>query len=234
MDVSQENLKQIRLIHAQLKAIRKTTSNEGTVSDVVTESYHKQIEALSKIAGSGVAEYKIPQRSFYPSGRNLRVSGDEFRVLLEQAITFIEQEYNVTSEETVIIGGVVKSIQDPELQNRCLDLLDAKDRYDRVINQATQVLEDRIRTIGDPQSKLTGVPLVNDVLNSDFSKTELSLADNPDEHRGYCDIYRGVMMAFRNPTHHKILDKIKKEEAAKVLSFIDVLLSILGNAKKIR
>ena len=37
-------------------------------------------------------------------------------------------------------------IHDKELRDRCLDLLEAKGKYDRVINQATLVLEDRIRT----------------------------------------------------------------------------------------
>src|SRR3989344_4424930 len=37
-------------------------------------------------------------------------------------------------------------IHDKELRDRCLDLLKADSKYDRVINQATQVLEDRVRT----------------------------------------------------------------------------------------
>jgi hypothetical protein len=39
------------------------------------------------------------------------------------------------------------------------------------------------------------------------------------------------MLAFRNPTHHKITDKYRREDALKVCAFIDNILSVLEGAK---
>ena len=118
-------------------------------------------------------------------------------------------------------------IHDKELRDRCLDLLEAESKYDRVINQATQVLEDRVRTKAKLTDRLEGVRLINAALNPDPSKTVLKVSNDPDEQQGFCDICRGIMLAFRNPTHHHLTDKITREEAFKVCAFIDTLLPLI-------
>ena len=72
-------------------------------------------------------------------------------------------------------------IHDKELRDRCLDLLKADSKYDRVINQATQVLEDRIRTKAGLTDRLEGVKLVNTALNPDPNKTVLKVSTDSDE-----------------------------------------------------
>lgn len=118
-------------------------------------------------------------------------------------------------------------IHDKELRDRCLDLLEADSKYDRVINQATQVLEDRVRTKAKLTDRLEGVRLINATLNPDPSKTVLKVSNDPDEQQGFCDMCRGIMLAFRNPTHHYLTDKITREEAFKVCAFIDTLLPLI-------
>lgn len=121
-------------------------------------------------------------------------------------------------------------IHDKELRDRCLDLLGANSKYDRVINQATQVLEDRIRTKARLVDRLEGVRLVNTALNPDPNRTVLKVSIDPDEQQGFCDICRGVMLTFRNPTHHYLTDKITREEAFKVCAFIDTMLPLIEKA----
>lgn len=121
-------------------------------------------------------------------------------------------------------------IHDKELRDRCLDLLGADSKYDRVINQATQVLEDRVRTKAKLTDRLEGVRLINAALNPDSNKTVLKVSNDPDEQQGFCDMCRGIMLAFRNPTHHYLTDKIMREEAFKVCAFIDTLLPLIERA----
>lgn len=107
-------------------------------------------------------------------------------------------------------------------------------RFDRAVNQATQVLEDRIRQKAQPKRRLVGVALVNDAFKSDLSKTVLKASDDPDEQDGFTNILRGTMLAFRNPTHHYLTDTFTREEAMRVCGFIDVLLKIVAKTIKIR
>ena len=125
-------------------------------------------------------------------------------------------------------------LDDRQLQERCADLLLARTHFDRPINQATLVLEDRIRTKAQPTERIEGVKLVNHAFNGDLSKTVLQVSTNPDEQDGFTNILRGVVLAFRNPTHHHIINIFSREEALKVCGLVDVLLNVVDNSKKIQ
>lgn len=126
-------------------------------------------------------------------------------------------------------------IQDEELHERCQDLLRAAKNFDRPINQATQVLEDRIRKKAQLQKKLTGENLVNNAFNEDLAKTVLRVASNdPDDQRGFTQILRGIVPAFRNITHHHITDNFSRQDAMRVCGFIDVLLRVVDGCTKAR
>jgi uncharacterized protein (TIGR02391 family) len=126
-------------------------------------------------------------------------------------------------------------IEDPELRDRCTDILLASSKFDRPINQATQVLEDRIRKKSAPTSRLVGEPLVNFAFKEDVSTTVLLVPSNdPDDQRGFTQILRGVVPAFRNKTHHHIIDKFSREDALRVCGFIDVLLRVVDSSTKIK
>jgi uncharacterized protein (TIGR02391 family) len=135
------------------------------------------------------------------------------------------------SEHVIEIGSIYNSIIDEELKGRCSDILSAPGNFDRVINQATQVLEDRIRKRAKTDRKLVGVSLVNKALNTDISKTIIIISDNPEEHEGICHICRGLMVGFRNPTHHQLSDNFTREDALKFCAFIDNVLQIIDKAK---
>ena len=126
-------------------------------------------------------------------------------------------------------------IEDQELLSRCQDILMASANFDRPINQATLVLEDRIRNKAKPTTKLVGENLVNFAFNEELSKTVLRVASNdPEDQRGFTRILRGLVPAFRNKTHHHIINTFSREEAMRVCGFIDVLLRVVDNSVKVK
>ena len=130
-----------------------------------------------------------------------------------------------------VLTTVFDSLMDGELKERCSDILTAPGKFDRVVNQATLVLEDRIRKCSGLSKSWTGVGLVNKALNADLAKTILLTSADKDEHEGICHICRGIMQAFRNPTHHYITDKYTREDAIKLCAFVDNLLRAIDDAK---
>jgi len=125
-------------------------------------------------------------------------------------------------------------IHDQELKDRCADLFLASSKFDRSINQATLVLEDRIRKKSQPPGRLAGADLVNYAFKGDLSKTILKVSNNPDEQVGFAHILRGIMLTFRNKTHHYVTDKFTRKEALQICGFIDVLLRLVDSSIKIR
>jgi len=124
-------------------------------------------------------------------------------------------------------------IQDEELRSRCRDLLLASDHFDRSINQATLVLEDRIRKKAKPTKKLVGIGLVGDAFNDDINNSILKVSTGESEdQRGIAQILRGIVLAFRNKTHHHITKGLSREDAIRVCGFIDVLLRVVDNSNK--
>jgi uncharacterized protein (TIGR02391 family) len=135
-----------------------------------------------------------------------------------------------------MLGSTIdKLIQDQELLERCRDALMAASHFDRAINQATLVLEDRIRTKAQPAMRLVSDHLVGYSFNEDIAKTVLRVASNePDDQRGFTQILRGIVPAFRHKTHHHIVRGISREDALRVCGFIDVLLRVVDSSVKIR
>jgi hypothetical protein len=126
-------------------------------------------------------------------------------------------------------------IQDSMLLSRCRGPLMASANFDIPINQATLVLEDRIRKKAQPPSRMVGENLVNYAFHEDLSRTLLRVSGNdPDDQRGFTQILRGVVPAFRNKTHHHIADTFSREEAMRVCGFIDVLLRVVDNSTKVK
>ncbi len=124
-------------------------------------------------------------------------------------------------------------VENNELYGRTGDLLTRSSKVDRAINQATLVLEDTIRKkaeVGHGE-RLEGTKLVNVVCKDDLSQTKLQLSDNPDEQTGFTNILRGIMLAFRNPTHHHLIESFTREDALRICAFIDLLLRVVERAK---
>ncbi len=135
------------------------------------------------------------------------------------------------SKRASLRSGARHLLQDKDLRARCLDLLAASSRYDRAINQATLVLEDRIRKKAKPPVPMNGEPLVNFAFKDEMSKTVLLVGSRQaDDQRGFTQILRGIVPAFRNNTHHHVNDRFSQEDAILVVGFIDVLLRIVDRS----
>jgi uncharacterized protein (TIGR02391 family) len=139
----------------------------------------------------------------------------------------------IISRKTSLKLAIEYLIEDQELRSRCQDILLASSNFDRPVNQATLVLEDRIRKKAQPSKRLVGENLVGYAFNEDLSKTVLCILSNdPDDQRGFTQILRGIVPAFRNKTHHHIINSFSREEAMRVCGFIDVLLRVVDNSIK--
>lgn len=224
------NLQKLKGLYARLKGIESA----------ITDKY------ASKIAGHDydfiVNEVKEVLQDDNFIAESYLIPGDEYNVWtgdllkanvllskIRQLIFYIEYTYNL-NEKILEIGSLYNAIQDEELKARASDLLTAVSHFDRAVNQATLVLEDRIRTKAECGSSLIGESLVNKAINSDKNKTILIISDDENEHKGFADIYRGIVGALRNQTHH-YLKNISREEALKICGFIDHLLKVIDKAK---
>lgn len=128
---------------------------------------------------------------------------------------------HTVTKRAALKAAIEYLIEDPELRSRCMDILLASGNFDRPINQATLVLEDRIRTKAQPPKKMVGENLVNYAYNEDLSRTVLVVgSSDPDDQRGFTQILRGVVPAFEigRITTSRTLSRAKKLYAFAALS----------------
>jgi len=215
--------------YGRLKGLKDIVSTEQYILVDLISDYNSVIDEVQKNIEEDLESYKAKKY------RKLGNDCDEtfsyyLKDKLLQLISFLEYGYKL-SEEIIEIGSIYNSIKDEELKSRYADILTASSNFDRVINQASQVLEDRIRTKSGLDKSFVGMKLVNNALNTDRSKSVLIVSENNEEHEGFCHICRGIMLAFRNPTHHYLSDSFLREDALKFTAFIDNLLKILNKCK---
>lgn len=120
-------------------------------------------------------------------------------------------------------------LSDEELRRRCASLLTANHSFDRVFREATTVLDDRLKRLAQIKGKINPDELVAKVLHP--SRAILVVSEHEDEQLGFFNVVKGLMAAFRNPTHHSLNDKLTREDALRFCGFIDALLTLLGKAR---
>ena len=219
----------IATVYARAKGIERAIARIQLTS-AVRSSTGKDISScvnmLSQATGTDYS-YLVIEDKYYKQapqwgwivGRQLAESR------LGQLINIIEQVYR-HGDPSIEAGTAYNFIKDTILKSRCSDLLSLENHFDRVINQATQVFEDRIRELSG-LGKLTGEALVTQAIGTTPDKI-IRFSTDHSEHSGYYFICRGIVAAFRNPTHHKIIDTITREEALKFCGFIDTMLGVLN------
>lgn len=160
----------------------------------------------------------------------------------EQTRKFLESNVEATLNEAIgnIENGTIPSIEtkrvipinDDVLKNRCLDLLNSPGNFDRVINQATQVLETRIRSKLPfeklceiiPESKnQIGENLVHKLLGP--PNPAIVVSEKKDECLAFYKMVVGVVAYLRNPSHHSLNDDTDWTLAWSVIGIVDSLLS---------
>jgi len=216
--------------YGRLKGLKDIVSSDNMIVIDLINDYNSVVDEVQKNIGEDLESYK--SKKYGEVYGNDQIFSYYLKDKLLQLISFLEYGYKL-SEEIIEIGSIYNSIKDEELKSRCADILTASSNFDRVINQASQVLEDRIRTKSGLDRSFVGIKLVNNALNTDRSKSVLIVSENNEEHEGFCHICSGIMLAFRNPTHHYLTDSFKREDALKFTAFIDNLLKILHKCKVI-
>jgi len=181
------------------------------------ESIRLEVGTLLKMNLSSLAVENLPQY------------GDEYDdVELKSRVRQLIAVLNaVFSEDAPDKQSVISSARDDDLRGRCQDLLDkAEGRFDRAINQATLVLEDKVRRYSDLPGEV-GISLFSKAISSDPTHSIIKLSGNKEIQTGYSEICRGLTRVFRNPTHHHALDVYTRLEAEAVCIFIDHLLDVI-------
>lgn len=126
--------------------------------------------------------------------------------------------------------AAVEMLKDPELKSRCGDLLRARKHFDRAFREATTVLDDRIKRKSGIR-QMNPVSLVGKALNPDPSKSILVVSDEGAEQEGVHSICKGLMLAFRDRSHHELNDRLTRNDAIKFCGFIDTVLALVDRAR---
>ena len=101
--------------------------------------------------------------------------------------------------------------------------------WDSAVRNATVVLEERLRQLGNidnTNQKATGKDIVNLIFGSSKSVQKDKLSSEKLE--GYRDLYSGIVKVFRNHYAHRLIDP-KPEEGGEIIVFINLLLKMLDN-----
>lgn len=219
----------LRGLYGRLTGLKYSIPSGSVCRALIGSDYNDIVENIGGLLKEDLSSFILPRTEYY---QNQEFCHSEIlKSKVEQLIGYLNAVHFV-SESIVEIGSLYNIISDADLKQRCSDLLTAQGSFDRAVNQATLVLEDRIRTKAGLQNEnIVGKDLVNKALNADVTKAIIVISDDPQEHEGIGHICRGIVGAFRNPTHHQLLDHYKREDALRLCGFIDQLLSIIDQAK---
>lgn len=219
--------------YARLKGLDASlnASQQYCLSDDHFHDYDMILSKLRDEIDDPFGGFDLPNHAF-ESGRsaNYRAIREPIHSKVRQLIAYLEAVHQA-STRVVEIGSAFNLIKDEQLKSRCSDLLSASGHFDRVINQATQVLEERIRAKVPDLETVIGAALVGRAMHKEPDKSRIVFSEVVNEQEGYTALFRGMISAFRNPSHHRFMETVTREQALQLCAFIDTLLLALEVAK---
>jgi len=224
--------------------------DQGTLDDLRTKLQRMEPEVtryLIEITGDGATTISsirqastIEHKKLLPSallGGNNEMTHNFYGYkgpvigLLNRALGAIEAGLWPPKEPSPVLV-----ISDEELRERCTDLLAAPGNYDRVIREATTVLENRIREKATHEvlaelipnaAEQKGENLINRLFNPD--KPIISTSTEKTNRIALYKMLIGVFAYLRNPYHHEIDSTTEWSWAWSCVGFIDDLLNVIEN-----
>ncbi|MCF6343658.1 MAG: TIGR02391 family protein [Devosiaceae bacterium] len=221
--------------YARLKGLRDAVASEKEdyLSRDFVDDYSLILKNLRKECEDDFLDFDLSDTVWYENEYAdilyTQAIKSPLRSKILQLISYLENVHNA-SNRIVEIGSVYNLIKDELLKSRCSDLLSAPDHFDRVINQATLVLEERLRTILPDLKEYTGQTLVSKAMNKIPNDSRIKFSDKNSEQESYVALFRGVVGVFRNESHHRFMNEITREQALQICAFIDTLLTALDKA----
>jgi uncharacterized protein (TIGR02391 family) len=202
--------------------VSKRAARKGIISEAELINWARELGISTGLALKALPPQVQPQARPQPGGGAAR----------KRAKGVNEDEGNEGSKPPTldpILAAIPVLLVDDDLRGRCADLLRRPRNFDRAVAQATTVLEDRVRTRSGLKGR-TGVRLVTDAFNPDLTKAALVVSDNKEEQEGFFNLCKGVMLWFRNRTHHHLDAELTRPEALRICAFVDLLLPIVDEA----
>lgn len=229
-----EDKKELRKIYYLLKGIYDSLDikEQTRVSLNCCNQFNQLLEDLNGILNDkSIYRFKIDihgDSSYYPSFI--------LKNNLNPVISYLKNMYIENGEYQIAkVGYLFNSIEDSEIKERCGDILLGESAFDRAINQATQILENRIKIkSGLESTSLIGIPLVSKAIHPKINETILMFSDKPDIQEGYSNLFKGIISIYRNPTHHTLSFECSRDYALKVCAHIDELLKVLECSEKVK
>ncbi len=137
-----------------------------------------------------------------------------------------------TQRDKTNVGQIVNVLlEDATLKDRCRDIITRPRNHDRVIREATTILDDRLKTLSGIDN-MKPQDLVGKVLNPDPTKAVIEVSSDREVQEGFFRMCSGTMLAYRNDAHHRLSDKWTQVDVLKFCGMIDLLLGVIGKGKK--
>lgn len=119
-------------------------------------------------------------------------------------------------------------IEDDVLRSRCKALLADTDHYDRVVREASVILESRVRAAARLDKTTIGVDLMAQAFRPDGGR--LHLSDVRSEQLGAMEMFKGLMGFFRNDAGHHVVESWTLDDAVRFVGCVDLLLKLVARA----
>ena len=227
---------EIKKLYTFLCGIEKSVSEAREskyVSDKLCFNYNQILQMIINIIGDDSLKlFSIDPEEY----RNRSLTIGEMENHICPVIEYIRNFYIEDGEHQITtVGYLYNSIDDNDIRSRCGDILLGEGPFDRAINQATQILEDRIKEkAGLKGTPLIGIPLVSKAIHPKIDETILKISDKPDIQEGYSYLLIGIVSNYRNPTHHSLSYEYTRECALKICLYIDEILKVIDSSEKIK